>query len=202
MHRVNLERRRLLTRIFAFVCFVTLVGSTVSFSVSDWVKTTATDMNTVYTGLFLNNGHHQFLCDGNMSVAECGYLKGSKASGIISGIFGLFAMLVLLRYLKAEGVVTSLGATIAGSCGFLQTAFAVICVVYYSYLKNSYFDYDDLNVEYANNESTSYERGFFLMCVVTALSFVYSAGLIGYFVYVDNDHGARTAVEYRHLAQH
>lgn len=192
IQRIDLQSRRRQTLILTALAFISLVLSTLCCSVDYWVTTTADSAEKEYNGLFLENGSNLFLCDGDMSVAECGYLQGSKSSAIISLIFGFFAVLIGIKYIKfSEGFLTSLGASLVAVCGLLQSIFGIICVVYYSFLFRSYFTYDDLNVEYIDNKESSYGWAYKLQCSSVGIACVYTVALYLLFVLYNNDGGAQ-----------
>jgi hypothetical protein len=198
--RIDLQSRRKLSFALTATAFVSVVLTIVCCSVDGWVKTTTDSAAAEFNGLFVENGTNSFYCDGDMSVTECGFLQGSKSCAIISGIFGFFALLVGVKYIKySDGYLTSLGASLVAVCGLLQTIFGIICVVYYSYLFNSYFTYDDLNVEYPDNKKSVYDWAYILQCISVGLSFVYTLALYIGFVVFNNDGGGAQKKNYAPL---
>lgn len=73
--------------------------------------------------------------------------------------------------------------------------------MYYDYLKNSYFDYDDINVEYEEDKTAVYQWAFIVMCISVGLSFTYSIGLYLTFVVYGNDFSVKKS-NYKSLSQH
>ena len=188
LRKLDLKERKQLSIIFGGIAALSILFTIICLSVDGWVKTTADGESTKYSGIFVEDGSYMFLCTGDMTVAECGYLQASKISGIVSLLFGSLALFVVGRYvIFTEGYLTSLGATLVSILGYFQTLFGLICVVYYSYLKNSFFEYDDLNVEYADNKKSTYDWAFQLMCTVVAITFIYSTATLVLFVHLNND---------------
>ena len=68
-------------------------------------------------------------------------------------------------------------------------------------MKNSYFDYDDINVEYVEDKSSEYQWAFGIMCSVVGTSFIYSIGLYLSFVVWGNDFSVKKS-NYQALSQH
>ena len=192
VQKLDLKKRRVYSHTVSAFAALSVILSVVCCSVDYWVKITSDGASAQYTGLFLENGTHDFLCDGDMTVAECGYLQGAKSCAVISGIFGLFFVCVCTKYIHfTEGYLTSLGASLATTCGALQFVFGVMCVVYFSYLKGTYFDYDDMNVEYVDNKEAEYGYGFSLMCTTVGLTGAYTIATYVLFVLYNNDASVR-----------
>ena len=129
LQRIDLKGRRKLTIMFCTLACISVIFSIVALSVCNWIKTTSNDTDPEYTGLFVHGTTNLFLCTNDMNVSECGYLQASKVSAIISGLFGSASIFVFMRYLRTEGYLTSLGASIAALFGFIQFMFALICIV-------------------------------------------------------------------------
>lgn len=224
--KIDIQERRKYSIIYEICLLLSLIISIICCSIKYWIKTETElnnsnnnvhEKNIIYTGLFLEN-NNEFLCVEDMSVSDCGKLNASKSSAIISLLFGFLALLLTIKYIHFDnfnnmngnndkkcinnnGYITSLGATYIIMLTSCQVIFNIICVVYYSYLKKSYFESDDFNAEYENNSKSEYSAGFILMCLDTAFSAVFVYCLYYYFVHAHNDFNKNTVKGYTILEQ-
>lgn len=129
LQKIDLKSRRKYSIVFCATACTSVLLSVLALSVCNWIKTTSNDTNPEYNGLFVREKMNLFLCTNDMSVSECGYLQASKVSSIVSGLFGMASIFVVIRYLRTEGYLTSLGASIASVFGGCQFVFSLICIV-------------------------------------------------------------------------
>lgn len=154
---------------------ITLTLCVIAGSTQYWIKTTADNENAVHTGLFVEStGPYEFNCNMDMSVTECGYLKSSKATFIISCLLGLFAAVIFYSGFS-RGWLSAAHFAGACACNLGQALFGIMSLVLYLYLKRSYFSHDTYNVEYPNNENSTFDWGFYLVVASTTMAFVISA---------------------------
>jgi uncharacterized protein (DUF486 family) len=126
--------------------------SIMAVSVVFWAKQ-STDTDDSYYGMFLReSADHQVasLCNSAMTEMECGYLKSSKACSVISIIFGGSACLMYLVSCGDTGF--GFYSFSMGIVGFIQSIFGMMCIVIFSYFKESYLtSNDDINIEYPDH---------------------------------------------------
>jgi hypothetical protein len=66
-----------------------------------------------------------------------------------------------------------------GLVGLIQTMFGMMCVVIFSYFKESYLTLsDDLNVEYPTHPDSTYSWAFYILITSVVISFVSSLAYI------------------------
>ena len=164
-----------------------LLFSCICAGVVYWTKQDVDD-NSSYTGLFVMQSQADssvvimLTCGESMSDQQCSYLKSSKASaiiGILFGAIGAFLSFYNLRYEYRR--ISGLSFFIVGLFVALESLFYLMCIVIYSYFKDSYLTTnDDLNVEYPPESKTEYAWAFNLMITALCFSFIHGCSLFYY----------------------
>lgn len=144
-----------------------------------WVHQTS-DNDDNYYGIFMRESSDKEVsssCNSAMTEIECGYLKSSKACGVISIMFGGAACIMYLVTCGAPGF--GFYSFSMGLVGLIQTMFGMMCIVIFAYFKESYLTLnDDLNVEYPTHPESTYAWAFYLLITSVVISFVTSLGYI------------------------
>lgn len=156
---------------------VSILFSIISLSTASWVSLSTNNDDTNY-GLFLKEatGGTKLIetkCVSEMPDLQCSYLNSSKGCGIIFVLFGALAFLSQL-YSFGDFNKQFVGF-VASLLGLFQTVFGLMCLVFYSYFKESYLETnDDINIEYPNGLDVEYDWSFNLMISAVVIGFVAS----------------------------
>eukprot|EP00602_Paraphysomonas_sp_CaronLab_P003939 CAMPEP_0185017746 /NCGR_PEP_ID=MMETSP1103-20130426/659_1 /TAXON_ID=36769 /ORGANISM="Paraphysomonas bandaiensis, Strain Caron Lab Isolate" /LENGTH=175 /DNA_ID=CAMNT_0027547313 /DNA_START=151 /DNA_END=678 /DNA_ORIENTATION=+ len=145
-------------------------------SVVFWTKE-STDNDDSFYGIFLReSGGNQVSskCHSDMTDIQCGYLNSSKASAVISIIFGTGVCAMYLMTCGSPGF--GFFSFAMGLTGLIQSTFGLMCLVIFSYFKRSYLtSNDDMNVEYPNDPEVDYAWAFYIVIASVVISYVSSA---------------------------
>lgn len=159
--------------------FLSVFFTILAISVVFWVHQTS-DNDDNYYGIFMRESSDKEVsssCNSSMTEIECGYLKSAKACGVISVMFGGAACAMYLVTGGAPGF--GFYSFSIGLVGLIQTMFGMMCVVIFSYFKETYLTQnDDLNVEYPTHPESTYSWAFYLLISSVVISFVSSVGYI------------------------
>ena len=132
--------------------FMSALLSIMAVSVVFWAKQSS-DNDDNYYGIFLRESADkqvESMCNSGMTEMECGYLKSAKACSVISIIFGGAACLMYMASCGDTGF--GFYSFSMGTVGFIQSIFGLMCVVIFSYFKESYLtSNDDVNIEYPDH---------------------------------------------------
>jgi uncharacterized membrane protein len=168
------------TSLIHFVAtFISVFLTILSISVVFWVHQTS-DNDDNYYGIFMRESSDKDVtsaCNSAMTEIECGYLKSAKACGVISIMFGGASCGMYLVTGGAPGF--GFYSFSMGLVGLIQTMFGMMCVVIFSYFKESYLTLnDDLNVEYPTHPDSTYSWAFYILITSVVISFVSSLAYI------------------------
>lgn len=159
--------------------FLSVTLSIMSVSVVFWAKQ-STDNDDSYYGMFLRESEDReiaSLCNSAMTEIECGYLKSSKACSVISIIFGGAACLMYLVSCGDTGF--GFYSFSMGIVGFIQSIFGTMCIVIFSFFKDSYLtSNDDVNVEYPDDPEVT-----FCFSSNTIILTTFRLNMLGHFTY-------------------
>lgn len=110
-------------------------------------------------------------CNVNMSEAECGNLVAVQISSVLTVLFSIFTTVL---YFLPPKQLSALPFFFAVSGTIIQTTFALITSVVFSFFQTEYFTDDGVNQEYPSNVKATLGSVFYLWIVTTILS-----GLLG-----------------------
>lgn len=123
----------------------------------------------VFDSLTNDNAWVKTKCTEYYSETECGYLKSSQVSSIVTILFGFLAAAI---YFLPPRTFSSLPSFmgVSASCG--QFIFALMTTVIMHYFRSDYFDDDGVNREDDATGEDSFGWAYYLWIFTTVTSFL------------------------------